>query len=131
MGGWNSNVEGWKPNLFQPFLVLFILYSLEKLIEGLEGQMLCVFLKPIIQEFEVAFFDGFEMSYAYPFDFISPHLFHVDGEPLRLQAILMLWTKDHLTQCLVDGFKNGWLPCLLAWSCERSSLWTQGDLSKQ
>jgi hypothetical protein len=52
--------------------------------------MLCVFLKPIIQEFEVAFLDGFEVSYAYPFDLISPHLSHVDGEPLRLQVILML-----------------------------------------
>lgn len=48
------------------------------------------FFEPIIQEFEVAFFDGFEVSYAYSFDLISPHLSHVDGEPLRLLAILML-----------------------------------------
>jgi hypothetical protein len=56
-------LNGGKQSLFQPFSILFILYSSQELIRRLEGQMLCAFLEPLIQELKVAFFDGFEVFF--------------------------------------------------------------------
>jgi hypothetical protein len=91
-------LNGGKQSLFQPFSILFILYSSQELIRRLEGQ--CVFLEPLIQ-IKVAFFDGFEV------------FLHTSQTTFEIASNIDVVDWGLSNSMSSRSIQSGWLTCLL------------------
>lgn len=100
-------------NLKRPMPVIFIPTSSEKLIKEQEEQVMTAFLEPFMRELEYVLIHGFDVSYNFPLELISPHLIpSTRTSDLKLRAMPMYWTRDHPAQTKVAGFKlSGYQAC--------------------
>ena len=95
-----------------PIPILFIPSSSDKLIKHANFNILICYLNALVKYLEIIFIKGFLVLYAYPAEAICDKLPLIPtNELITLRAMVTIWTRDHLAQCKIGGFKMDGYSC--------------------
>lgn len=87
--------------------VLFIpLHSQSDSIRGRMNDAKCAFLRPLVEDLERLFTEGFQANFQVPNRYISEHLPQMQDERVTIRVMLMLVIGDHPAQCRIGQLKS-------------------------
>lgn len=87
--------------------ILFIpLHSQSDAIHARMNDAKCAFLRPLIEDLEHLFVEGFQVDFQVPNQYISEHLPIMQDGPTTIRVILMLVIGDHPAQCRIGQLKS-------------------------